>query len=135
MPGKAIWDGWENITQTLNKFAWILSLVGGILSIVMGIWSFAWYSIYSPLTAITSLISGIIYGSLAIVGAILFMPISKQLKTNDYENVNLIMLIISAVLAMIGVWLYFWAIPHMLIAVFFCILSEYGWPAGSGSSE
>jgi len=128
MAGEAIWDGWEGITQTLNKFAWILTLVGGAINIIWGIYRFV-VLLWWPSAAIQSLVSGIIMGSIAIVGAILFLPIAKQIKGNDYENINLIMLIITAVMAAIGCWYFFLTIPHLLIAIFICFLSEYGWIA------
>ncbi len=130
MAGEALWDGWEDPTQTLNKFAWILTLVGGAVEIIFGIMSFITFMLLlNPLGAISTLVTSIIFGGIAIVGAILLIPISKKIKEKDYENVNSVMLFISAIMAAIGVWYFFWAIPHLLIAIFFCILSEYGWPA------
>ncbi|MBD3229871.1 MAG: hypothetical protein GF329_16940 [Candidatus Lokiarchaeota archaeon] len=131
MPGEAIWDGWEDITLTLVKFAWILTLVGGILAIVLGIWNFVWRIVFNPFTAMFYLIYGIIYGGIAITGAVLFIPISKIIADRDYSDVNLVMLIVTAGLAAVGcsgAW-FFWCIPHVLVAVFFCFLSEYGWIA------
>ena len=129
MVGEPIWDGWEEPTKTLNKFAWILTLVGGILRIVFGIVYFSIWIVLLPVSATISLMSGIIYGGIAVAGAIILMPISKKISAGDYENVNLVMLIISGVMGLIGAWYYFWAIPHILIAIFFCFLSEYGWIA------
>ncbi|MHA1271479.1 MAG: hypothetical protein ACTSPY_16930 [Candidatus Helarchaeota archaeon] len=127
MAGEAIWDGWEEWTQKIYQWAFILTLIGTGFVLFMGIWVFFWYSLISPLYGFSILISNIIYCAIGIVGAILYYPISKQIKENDYENINLVKLIISAVLAAIGAW--YFAILQELVALFICFLSEYGWIA------
>ncbi|MHA1830179.1 MAG: hypothetical protein ACTSWR_01450, partial [Candidatus Helarchaeota archaeon] len=66
MAGEALWDGWEDPTQTLNKFAWILTLVGGAVEIIFGIMSFITFMLLlNPLGAISSLVTSIIFGGIA----------------------------------------------------------------------
>ena len=117
---EAIWDDWEKWTTFLNKFAWILTLAGGVLWIILGI-------INMITLRIAFGIPLIVYGSVGIVAAILFMPIAKQITAGNYESINLILLIITGAMAVGGVW--YFGIPQCAIAVFICFFSQYGWTA------
>lgn len=129
MPGEPIWDKWEDINSILIKFAWILTLVGGILGIIWAIWGF-FRRILWLAAALSTLISGIVFASIAIVGAILYISISKQMGNQDYANINLVMVMVSAALGIVGCagcgWFYM-GVAQLFSAVLFCFLSEYGW--------
>ncbi len=109
---EAIYDGWWNIVEPVNKF---------VVWVTIGLGVLAWlvYSWFSPLF----LLARIWILIFPVVGAILYLlMVQKPMADRDLSKNTHIWLMISTVVACIG---YFWA-AGLLILVFVMagILSE-----------
>lgn len=139
MPGEAIWDEWEKIVQyelglPVYKWAFIIDLIGVAVGLIFGIWgAIVQYILLNPIAGTIGLVSTIIFAAIGAVGAILYISIMNQLGKNDYENINLVMFLISAILAVVGT--YWYGFLHAFVMILFVFLSEYGWFAGGGTAE
>jgi hypothetical protein len=110
MPGEAIWDEWEKIVQyelglPVYKWAFFIDLIGVALGLIFGIWrAMISYLGFNPILGTSTLVSAIVFSAIGAVGAFLYLPIMNQLGKNDYENINLVMFLISGILAVVGTY-------------------------------